>query len=102
MFRGGRPTLALADTAAGYGDTVAATVAGERPIRWMSLMRPGAGTHSTDNEQRLVDLAFATGEDDEVTVELPTNAALAPPGWYLVFAVDEAGVPADGAWLHLS
>ncbi|WP_369132003.1 galactose oxidase-like domain-containing protein [Modestobacter sp. I12A-02662] len=101
LFRGGRPTLTLADTTAGYGDTVVATVASERPLRWMHLMRPGAGTHSADNEQRLVDLPFTTGEDDEVTVELPASAALAPPGWYMVFAVDEDGVPSEAAWLRL-
>ncbi len=101
LFRGRRPTLALADGAAGYGHTIVATVAGEQPLRWMSLMRPGAGTHSADNEQRLVDLAFTTEEDGEVSVELPTNAAIAPPGWYMLFAVDEDGVPSDAAWLRL-
>jgi hypothetical protein len=26
---------------------------------------------------------------------------LAPPGWYLLFIVDEHGVPSVGEWIHL-
>jgi hypothetical protein len=54
-----------------------------------------------DNEQRLVDVAFTAQHGDEVRMELPTSAGLAPPGWYMLFAVDEAGVPSNAAWLRL-
>ncbi|MGK5111836.1 galactose oxidase-like domain-containing protein [Geodermatophilus sp. CPCC 205506] len=101
LFRGPRPTISLSDTTAGYGQDLTATVTGDRPLRWMSLVRPGAGTHSADNEQRLVDVAFTAQHGDEVRVELPASAALAPPGWYMLFAVDEAGVPSNAAWLRL-
>jgi hypothetical protein len=29
------------------------------------------------------------------------NPNLAPPGWYMLFAVDETGVPSVAAWVHL-
>ncbi|WP_448613376.1 galactose oxidase-like domain-containing protein [Modestobacter sp. URMC 112] len=101
LFRGSRPVLTLASTAAGYGGTVAATVEAERPLASMSLMRPGATTHSSDMEQRLVDVAFTLADDGAVTVALPASPALAPPGWYMLFALDDAGVPSEGAWLQL-
>jgi hypothetical protein len=101
LFRGPRPTISLSDTTADYGQDLTATVTSDRPLRWMSLVRPGAGTHSVDNEQRLVDVAFTARDGDEVRVELPTSAGLAPPGWYMLFAVDEAGVSSNAAWLHL-
>jgi hypothetical protein len=100
LFRGARPTISVETSEAGYGETVVVTVAGERPLRWVQLMRPGANTHSADNEQRLVDVDF-TVDGDEVTVTLPTNPALAPPGWYMLVAVDDAGIPSDAAWLRL-
>ena len=102
LFRGARPTLTLATTAAGYGKTVTATVMGDRPLRWMSLVHPGATTHSADNEQRLVDVDFTAQPGSTVSVTLPTSAGLAPPGWYMLFAVDAAGVPSNAAWLRLS
>ena len=101
LFRGARPTITLADTTAGYGETLDATVTGDRPLRWLSLVRPGAGTHSSDNEQRLVDVAFTAQTGDQVGVQLPPGPELAPPGWYMLFAVDQDGIPSDAAWLHL-
>jgi Domain of unknown function (DUF1929) len=101
LFRGSRPTLGVERTEVGYGESLVATVTGERPLRELSLVRPGATTHSTDNEQRLVDVAFTVGPGGGVTLGLPTSAALAPPGWYMLFAVDGAGVPSHAVWLHL-
>jgi hypothetical protein len=103
LFRGPRPAITLATTAAvGYGDTLTVTVAGERPLGSLALLRPGATTHSADNEQRLVDVAFTARDDGQISVHLPGDAALAPPGWYMLFAVDVAGVPSSAAWLQLS
>ena len=67
----------------------------------MCLVRPGATTHSTDNEQRLLDLAFAVESGGQVSVVLPADPALAPPGWYVLFAVDDDGVPSRAVWLRL-
>ncbi|MFQ6324739.1 galactose oxidase-like domain-containing protein [Nocardia sp. CWNU-33] len=100
LFRGPRPQLELATTAASYGATVAATTTAD--IREAALMRPSACTHSCDNEQRLVDLEFTTTAPGSVTFTLPTNPALAPPGWYLLSVVDQQGIPSSGQWLHLS
>ena len=67
-----------------------------------SLMRPGATTHSSDSEQRLVDLPLQLTTDDTVDLELPGESALAPPGRYLLFVATTEGVPSDGQWVHLS
>jgi Domain of unknown function (DUF1929) len=37
-----------------------------------------------------------------VEFDLPIDCNLAPPGWYLLFAVDTAGIPSVAAWLHLT
>ncbi|MGH3930560.1 MAG: galactose oxidase-like domain-containing protein, partial [Pseudonocardiaceae bacterium] len=52
--------------------------------------------------QRLVDLPFTIGATGALTLRLPTERTLAPPGWYLVFALNTEGVPSPGAWLQLS
>jgi hypothetical protein len=99
LFRGLRPDLALDTDAAGYGSSITATVSGA--IREVNLVRPSATTHSSDNEQRLVDLEFTSTATDSITLTLPSNPALAPPGWYLVFVVNTDGIPSVGKWLHL-
>lgn len=101
LFHGDRPTLELAAAEGGYGGTVAATVHPRGAVQTVGLVRPGACTHSCDSEQRLIDVAFTAGAGGSVTLHLPTDPDLAPPGWYLVFAVDEHEVPSIGRWLHL-
>ncbi|MDI3421160.1 radical copper oxidase GlxA [Streptomyces luteolus] len=69
-------------------------------IKRMRLMRPGAFTHVTNVEQRSIALDFERTKDG-VEVTLPKNPALVPPGWYMVMAVDDRGVPSEAAWLHV-
>lgn len=102
LFHEQRPTLDLATTAGSYGDTVTATVDDPATLDTVSLIRPGASTHTCDNEQRLVDVPFTVGSGTSVTLQLPTGPTLAPPGWYLAFAVDTHGVPSEGAWFQLT
>jgi hypothetical protein len=99
LFHGARPALRLGTHTATFGGTMTATVS--PGVHEISLMRPSACTHSCDNEQRLVDVAFTTGAGNSITLQMPDNPNLAPPGWYLVFAVDHHGVPSIGQWLKL-
>ena len=46
--------------------------------------------------QRYLPLGFSTGAG-MVTATAPPNANLAPPGWYMLFLVDTAGVPSVGS-----
>ena len=52
-------------------------------------------------EQRLLDLPFTVKGPNTVELTLPSNPNLAPPGWYMVFAVNNGGVPSMARWLHL-
>jgi len=36
-----------------------------------------------------------------IELTLPANPNLAPPGWYMVFAVSTGGVPSMAQWLYL-
>ncbi|MEP7102221.1 MAG: RICIN domain-containing protein [Burkholderiales bacterium] len=66
----------------------------------MSLIALGSVTHSFNNTQRRIPLTF-TQTDNIVTATLPANANLAPPGYYMVFAVDANGVPSRGTIIGL-
>ncbi len=70
------------------------------------LVRPAAVTHSSDPNQREVELPIvggtgAAGEGRELKVGLPSNPNLAPPGYYMVFLVDSQGVPSLAKWVHV-
>lgn len=86
-----RPTLSLGQNSATTGGMLTGTVGPGQTISRMTLVRTGAATHSTNLDQRLVDLAFAqTGQT--LTASLPGSDAITP-GYYMVFAFDASGVP---------
>ncbi|MFC9603128.1 galactose oxidase-like domain-containing protein [Streptomyces niveus] len=69
-------------------------------IETARLMRPSAVTHSTDVEQRSIDLAL-TKRGGSVTVDVPSDPTLVPPGWYMLFVTDEAGVSSEAKWIQV-
>ncbi|UUS33025.1 kelch motif-containing protein [Streptomyces changanensis] len=64
------------------------------------LLRPSAVTHTTDVEQRSVELGL-TRTADSVTVEAPLDPSLVPPGWYMLFALDAEGRPSVARWIQV-
>ncbi len=70
-------------------------------IQKISFMRPGAPTHHTDTEQRYVRLLFDPGTSN-LTVTAPPNSKVAPPGFYMLWIVDDKGRPCKEAkFMHL-
>jgi hypothetical protein len=68
------------------------------------LVRPMAITHQTDSEQRVVQLPFVVTGATQVTATAPNGwhpHALSPRGWYMVFLVDNQGVPSEAKFIHL-
>jgi hypothetical protein len=102
LFTGPRPVVTPARQEVGYGAALPVTVADAAALASACLIRPGATTHSADGEQRLIDLPIQLTGAGTAELRLPVRATIAPPGWYLLFVVDGAGRPSDGAWIHLT
>jgi hypothetical protein len=102
LFAGARPTCIPAQTQLNYGGAVTVAVADSSQIASAALLRAGATTHSTDGEQRLIDLPFDVTTPAELTLHLPVAPTIAPPGWYLLTVLSGAGVPSEASWVHLS
>jgi hypothetical protein len=107
LFAGDRPSCTPAATEVTYGSTLQATVPGAADpgpggLGTACLIRAGATTHSSNAEQRLVDLPFQLTGAAAVTLTLPSDPHLAPPGWYLLFVVTRSGVPSQARWAHLT
>ncbi|MEE1756263.1 galactose oxidase early set domain-containing protein [Streptomyces sp. SP18CS02] len=100
LFKGPRPQItSVIDNRWRYGDTQRITV--DRPIARAELIRPSAVTHSSDPNQRFVDLPMSVLDDRTIDLNVTSNPDLAPPGWYMLFGVDAAGVPTVAEWVHL-
>jgi hypothetical protein len=101
LFRGARPQLTLSRNRARYGAKMRATVPNAADLREVNLLRPGATTHAFNCEQRLLDLAFEVTAADRITLTFPRRRTIAPPGWYMVFAISSDGVPSVGRFVRL-
>ena len=71
------------------------------PLKSAVLVRPASVTHSSDSNQRLVNLPF-TRTAGGLTFSVTGEPNLAPPGWYMLFVVDGDGVPSVAKWVHLA
>jgi hypothetical protein len=79
-----------------------ATYATEHPehIAHARLMRPSAVTHTTDVEQRSIQLEIERG-DGEASFTIPEDPSLVPSGWYMLFVTDAEGTPSEATWLKV-
>ena len=101
LFRGPRPQLTLARNSVRYGGRMQATVPGAADLREVNLLRPGATTHAFNCEQRLLELDVEVTAPDRITLTFPRRRNIAPPGWYMVFAISADGVPSVGRFVRL-
>jgi hypothetical protein len=65
------------------------------------LMAPGAVTHANDMSQRHVPLAVTASGAGTLTVNAPASAELAPPTYYMLFVLNDAGVPSVAKFIRL-
>src|SRR5262249_5435803 len=101
LFAGARPAIASAPTSVSYGETVFIGTSDAASISQVTWLRAGSVTHTNDIGVRFVRLAF-TKTSTGLNVPMPANANLAPPGYYLLFILNSAGVPSVGSIIQIS
>jgi len=90
--RAQRPVVVAAPDWADIGRVIAIEVANATAVSRVTLVKTGASTHSFNMDQRFVDLTFnASGL--RLSVQMPSHASDATPGYYQLFVFDQAGVP---------
>ena len=95
-----RPLIQTAPLQAAWGTpfTLQTNTTG---ISKVAFIKTGSVTHSVDFDQRYIPLAY-TQSGNTLTVQAPANASLAPPGNYMVFVFDSAGVPSVAKIVRLA
>jgi hypothetical protein len=66
-------------------------------VERVAMLRLGSVTHGFDADQRYVGLTIVNRGSSTVTVESPPSGAIAPPGYYMLWIVDDDGLPCQAA-----
>jgi hypothetical protein len=96
-----RPSITGAPGAVGYGDTFTVTTPDAANISSVILIRDGSVTHAFGMDQREVALPFTAGSG-ALTVTSPPNGNVAPPGYYMLFLLNQAGVPSVASFVQVT
>ncbi|MGH7499082.1 MAG: galactose oxidase-like domain-containing protein [Gemmatimonadales bacterium] len=92
LFKGARPTIGGAPATVSYGQQFTVSTPDAAGISKVSFIKLGSVTHAFDENQRFLSLSF-TKSSGSLTVTAPASGNVAPPGHYMLFILNEDGVP---------
>ena len=99
LFRGDRPLIGAAPQKLGYGQAFRVGASGG--ATQAVLMAPGVTTHGTEMQARYVKLAVTRTNDTGLDLVAPPSGGVAPPGYYMLFLLNDKGVPSVARWVHV-
>jgi hypothetical protein len=95
-----RPSISSAPNSIPWGSPFTVQTPDAASIASVVLVRNGATTHAFDMDQRLVEMSFTAGSG--LTVTAPPNGNIAPPGYYMLFILNNLGVPSVARFVQLT
>ena len=95
-----RPGITSAPDKIGYGGSFLVQTDATN-IQSVALMRAGSDTHAFDFDQRMISLDFSSTAGTLI-ISAPPNGNIAPPGYYMLFLVNQAGTPSIARFVQLS
>ncbi|MFL5495447.1 MAG: galactose oxidase-like domain-containing protein [Gemmatimonadales bacterium] len=103
LFKGQRPTYTLGSDAIHYGTPFTVQTPDGASTTKVTMIRLTSTTHAFDAGQRLNTLAFEKAADGQsLTVTPPASGRIAPPAPYLLFILNDQGVPSVAQTVLLS
>lgn len=104
LFKGPRPTITSLPEEIHLGEEFEICAPEAYRITKVVLVRPMAPTHNTDSEQRVVQLLFSYAGEDRLSATAPNGwhpHATAPRGYYMLFILDNEGIPSVAKFVRL-
>ena len=99
LFNGPRPEITAAPESANLGSTFFVGTADAASIADVTFIVPGATTHAQNWTQRANHLEF-TEVTGGLDISLPANPNEAPPGYYMLFLINNLGVPSVAEFIR--
>jgi hypothetical protein len=101
LFKGARPALSGVPARVVYGAGFSVTSIDAASVTGVSLMAVTSVTHATNYNQRIVRPSFTAGVN-QISITTPSDPNICPPGPYLLFLLNSAGVPSVGQFISVN
>src|SRR6185437_13580720 len=101
LFNGARPTISSAPASVSYGQTFLVSTPNAASITKVSWIAIGSVTHAFNQNQRFLTLNFSQAAGG-LNVTAPSSSNLSPPGYYMLFILNGAGVPSVAQIIQIS
>ena len=92
-----RPSITSAPSGVHYGGSFSVETLDAGSVVRGTLVRLSSVTHAFNQSQLIYPLTFSAAGATTLTAAGPTGPTLAPPGPYMLFLVNQAGVPSRAA-----
>lgn len=103
LHQGPRPVLsAVPSGPVGYDAPITVSTTTPGQVSRAVLLAPITSTHAVDTSQRYLDLAITGRSGGRLTLKTPPSAKAAPPGYYMLFLLNDKGVPSVAKWVKLA
>ena len=96
-----RPRITAAPSTLGYGQTVTVETADAGAVRRGTLIRLSSVTHAFNQSQLIYPLSFTATGATTLQAAGPANHNVAPPGPYMLFLINDRGVPSQAKMLTI-
>lgn len=93
LFQGDRPDILNPPETVDYGSMFEINTSDVDKIKSVAFIKASSTTHCLNPEQRYVGLEFEKKNSDTMSVRVPTNRNVLPPGYYMLFIVNKKDVP---------
>jgi hypothetical protein len=102
LFKTPQPRISDAPKTVALGARMTVSSPDAAKIAKARLVRPSAATHVTDLEQRTVALDMTKSPDGTLALAVPKEDTIVPPGFYMLFLVDDQGIPSVAKWVQVT
>ncbi len=96
-----RPVIETGPDSVSFGSAFSLTMQTSDPINEFNLVRMSAVTHGVNTDQRFLSVDFTNQGGNDYELTAPANGNIAPPGYYMLFALSENGTPSEAKIIQI-
>ena len=97
-----RPAITSAPLSVTYGETFNVSISSGTLVTSAALMRLPTVTHGLNFDQRRVVLTPQAASTSNLTLTIPNQGNIVPPGYYMLFVLNSAGVPSEAKFIKVT